>query len=127
MMGPYFFFALVAGLVSALAAGLGAGALATGDLAAGVLATAGLAAGFAAALGAVVLAGLSAAAAEAFAVADVTALDFAAGLGLEAAVAGFGDADLDTGDLAMNDPTPRFERMRGRACALVAIRNHNGV
>jgi hypothetical protein len=73
------------------------------------------------------VAGFGAASAEAFLAAGAAALDFAAGLGLEAACAGVGAADLDAGDLAMNDPTPRFERMRASACPLFAIRNHNGV
>ncbi|WP_150126025.1 hypothetical protein [Brevundimonas sp. LM2] len=56
-------------------------------------------------------------------------LDFAAGLGLEAADA-FGDA-VD-GDLAMYSPTPRFEQSRQEqkrpdACLVVAIRNDTGV
>jgi hypothetical protein len=83
--------------------------------------TAGASAGFAA----VVLTGAVALAA----VAVFAALDFGAGLGLEAADA-LGDA-VD-GDLAMYSPTPRLERSRPMrkstgANSIVSIRNDTGV
>ena len=134
-------FALAAGLAAAglataftagLAAGFAAGFLATA-FAAGFAAA--LATGLAAAFGATALAGLGAvtglttAAALGAALAAVgLVLDFAAGLGLEAAVADFGDADLDAdGDLAMDCPTPRLRRARECGHAIVSIRHDTGV
>ena len=120
-----------AGLATDLTAAFAALAFGAARLAAG-LATV-FAAGLAAALGATALAGLGAAAgfrgavtlAAALAAAGLT-LDFAVGLGLEAAVAGFGDADLD-GDLAMDCPTPRLRRARECWHAIVSIRHDTGV
>ena len=65
------------------------------------------------------------------AAAGFAALDFAAGFGLEAAVAGFGDAGLDVdGDLAMYSPTPRFDKnaaATGVQHRIATIRHITGV
>jgi hypothetical protein len=75
---------------------------------AGVFAAAGLAAAVFTA------AGLAALGVTVFSATAFAALDFGAALGLEAAVAGFGDAVLDVdGDLAMYSPTPRFVKKPG--------------
>ena len=58
--------------------------------------------------------GLAALGVTVFSATAFAALDFGAALGLEAAVAGFGDAVLDVdGDLAMYSPTPRFVKKPG--------------
>jgi hypothetical protein len=89
-----------------------------------------LATGFfaAAGFGAAAFAG---ALATAFGAAAFAALDFAAGFGLEAAVAAFGLAVLGLdGALAMVSPTPRFSWLmlaQESAPACVSIRNDSGV
>jgi len=96
------------------------GAAALGATAVAAAAFGAAAAGLAAALGAAV-----------FSAAVFTALDFGAALGLEAAVAGFGDAGLDVdGDLAMYSPTPRFDKnavATGVQHRIATIRHITGV
>ncbi|WP_307364900.1 hypothetical protein [Brevundimonas sp. SORGH_AS_0993] len=108
----------------ALAATFGAAGFAVAVFAGAALAGAGVFA----ALGAAALAVFGS---TVFAVAGFTALDFGAAFGLEAAVAGFGDAGLDVvGDLAMYSPTPRFDKnaaATGVQHRIATIRHITGV